>query len=475
LAKDIILCVDLDRTLIATDSILEALLLAVKRKPIILLLLPFWFLNGKNYVKHKMTAIAIPDAEFLPYNEEVIEFIKYEKAKGRKIALISASVQKICNSVANHLMLFDEVFGTGLDYDLKGEKKRDFLLAKYGEYKFDYIADSSSDIPVWLYANQSYIVNPRKPIVKKLKNKVQFVTIETSRKNRFYNIFKEIRIYQWLKNLLIFFPLLLAHEITDSDKWISAVIAFLSFSLCASFVYLTNDLLDLESDRHHPRKCNRPIAAGNLSVGSAIVFSPIFLLLSFLLSFLFLPLNFTITLFIYLILTIFYSFLFKRIYLIDIILLASLYTIRLVGGAYAVTVNISYWLLAFSMFIFLSLAIVKRYTELIVMIEDNKTYSKGRGYSISDMSLLSNIGITSGFISVLVFILYVNSEEIRRLYHNPEFLWPVAICILIWIVRMWFIAHRGLMHDDPIVFMSKDKISYVIVFVILLLIIGASI
>lgn len=474
MAKDIILCVDLDGTLIATDSIVETIILAIKKKPIILLLLPFWLLNGKTYFKNKISAYALPDVEFLPYNEEVIELIKYEKAKGRKIALVSASVQKIANAVANHLQLFDEVYGSSLDDNLKGEKKRDYLVAKYGEYRYDYIADSVSDIPVWLSANQAYIINPKYYIEKKLKKKINYIPISTSRKNRLSNIFKEIRVYQWLKNLLLFIPLLLAHKIDEPEKWLSLIIAFFSFCFTASFVYLLNDLLDLESDRHHPRKCKRPIASGNLSIGFAILSSPLFLCASFLLSLLFLPFYFTLVLFIYLVLTSLYSLVLKRIYLIDIILLSSLYTIRLIAGAYAVDVPISYWLLAFSMFIFYSIAIVKRYTELIVMLEENKTYIKGRGYSIADMSLLRNIGTTSGFVSVLVFILYVNSEEIRVLYKNPEFLWPVAICILIWISRIWFIAHRGLMHDDPVVFMSKDKISYFIALIILLLIIGAS-
>jgi 4-hydroxybenzoate polyprenyltransferase len=284
-----------------------------------------------------------------------------------------------------------------------------------------------------------------------------------------------MRVYQWLKNLLIFLPLLLAHEINNSDKWLNALIAFFSFSLSASFVYIINDLLDLESDRHHPRKCNRPIASGNLSPFSALIFAKIFFIGSFLLAILFLPFNFIISLIIYFVLTSLYSFYLKRIYLLDIITLASLYTTRLIAGAYAVEVSLSYWLLAFSMFIFLSIAIVKRYTELIVMLEENKTYAKGRGYSIVDMSLLRNIGTTTGILSVLIFILYVNSQEIIVLYNNPVFLWPVAICILLWILRIWFIAQRGLMHDDPIVFISKDKVSYLIALIILILVIAASI
>jgi 4-hydroxybenzoate polyprenyltransferase len=279
-----------------------------------------------------------------------------------------------------------------------------------------------------------------------------------------------MRIYQWLKNLLLFVPLLLAHRFEDSVAFTQVFAGFFSFGFIASFVYIINDMLDLESDRKHPRKKNRPLASGDLSLKTAFALAPVILIAGIFLSLTLTNHFFTLFLLIYLIITLLYSIIIKSFYILDIIILSLLYTLRLIAGAVSANVYISPWLLEFSIFIFLSLATVKRFTELKTILAQNKTVASGRGYITSDINFLFIIGIVSGFLSALVFTLYIHSEEVVILYKEPIFLWPVSLCFLTWIIRVWFKAHRGEMHDDPVVFTFKDKLSIIIGILIIALI-----
>ena len=455
------LCVDLDGTIISTDTLFESMLLSIKQKPVVLLLIPIWVLSGRANLKEKLSQIAIPNPEYLPYKEEVLDFIRTEKSNGRRIILVSATQRIIAESVAKYLGLFDEVLATDSSINLRSKNKKELLVKLYGEKGFDYIGDSSADFLVWASSNEAILVEPSKKVLSKAKKESNVTKVFKSNNHLFKSLIKEIRVYQWLKNVLIFLPLLMAHKSGLNSFWL-AITAFISFSLTASFVYVLNDLLDLESDRQHPRKKFRPFASGKLSIHQGFVLTPILLLLGFGSSLFFINYEFSITLLIYLIITTAYSFYLKKVIILDLIILSCLYTIRLIAGAAAVGVEVSQWLLGFSIFFFLSLAIMKRYTELRVMIEQNKSKTSGRGYHVEDISFLRNIGPASGYLSVLIFALYVNSEKVISLYHTPQFLWLTLLCLLYWISRIWIIAQRGNMHDDPIVFTAKDPVSYIV-------------
>lgn len=411
------------------------------------------------------------DIADFPLNKDVIDFIVQEKNNGRRIIIATASHEKPAKNMANQLNICDEVYATTIDHNLLSDNKAKKLVDEFGENGFDYIGDSSNDIKIWEKARFAYMVNPSQSTKRSVdSSKVKKIFINKPVKIK--SIIKEIRVYQWVKNLLIVLPLLMAHQFNDMSLYLNALLAFFSFSFTASFVYVLNDLLDLSSDRRHPRKRNRPIAAGDLSVRSGLMILPLLLTLGLILGYL-ISIKFFVILLLYLLLTSAYSFILKKLYIVDIILLSSLYTIRLIAGAFAVNVEISPWLLAFSMFIFLSLAFVKRYTEIKVMIAENKAKTAGRGYLVTDESLLSSAGVGSGLMSVLVFLLYAQSPEVVELYQNPEFFYAIAPFLLYWLLRIWFLAHRDQMHDDPIVFTVKDRTSYIVGIIIFILVIGA--
>jgi 4-hydroxybenzoate polyprenyltransferase len=468
------LCVDLDGTLIQTDTLLESMLLAAKQKPIAILLFLFWILKGRAYLKKKTAEISIPDATLLPYKANVIEYVRKEKVRGRKIVLATATNKKIAESVSGYLGIFDEVIATENDKNLRSKNKSEVLTELYGEKGFDYIGDSRADINVWKSASGAILVEPSRNLLKKAKLVSNVIKVFDKDKNTFKLFIKEIRIHQWIKNILIFFPFLMAHKL-DVNILFQALYAFASFSLIASFVYVLNDVLDLESDRIHPRKRKRPLASGNLSIDSGILLAPLLLLGGLAIGIFLLPIEFLYILITYIVLTTAYSFILKKIIILDAIVLACLYTLRLIAGANAVDVDVSPWLLGFSIFFFLSLAIMKRYTELHTLLEQNKTRASGRGYRTDDISFLKTIGPSTGFLSILIFALYVNSEKVVSLYNTPELLWLTLLCLLYWIGRIWLKTQRGEMEDDPIVFTVKDPVSYVIGLIVVLLVVGATI
>lgn len=273
---------------------------------------------------------------------------------------------------------------------------------------------------------------------------------------------RALRIHQWVKNALLFLPLLLAHILDDPLAWGRAAAAFACFSLCASAVYVSNDLWDLEADRQHPRKKNRPFAAGTLSVRTGRLLALVLVLASFALSTGLLPWTFTAVLGAYLLTSVAYSLFLRRLPLIDVIVLAGLYALRIFAGGFAVGIPISQWLIAFSVFFFLNLAFVKRYAELSLLREHAHTQALGRNYTVDDMDLIRSMGVASGFVSVLVLVLYVNSDDVRLLYEHPHVLWLLGPLLLYWISRVWLHAHRGRMHDDPVVFATHDRASYAV-------------
>lgn len=471
--KNIPLCVDLDGTLLNSDMLFESVLIMLKNNPFLLFLLPFWLFKGKVYLKNNIFSRIEFNPASLPYREEVLDYIKQEKNHNRAIILVTATPQFVAEKISDYLGLFSDVYGSDEKTNLKSDNKKEKLIKLFGEKSFDYMGDTYADLSVWEAANKAIIVSNDKNLIKKAqKSNNNNLLINLEKKNKLKVIIKEIRVYQWVKNVLIFLPVLMAHKL-EMQLLIQSLIAFIAFSFTASSVYVTNDLLDLESDRLHPRKKNRPIAAGYLSIPFSIILAISLFLIGFGITFLLPDYNFLLVLICYYIITSLYSIRFKKVVIVDILTLSLLYTIRIIAGGSATGVEISPWLLAFSMFLFLSLAIVKRYTELLVMREQNRTNIKGRGYEVNDIELLNSIGPSSGYIAVLVFALYVNSEQVVKLYNEPMYMWVIAVLFLYWITRVWFLAHRGQMTDDPIVFTVKDKTSWAIGLLIGILVVMA--
>lgn len=467
------LCVDLDGTLIKSDAIFESLLQLLKSNPLYFFVIPFWLLKGRPHLKDEIDKRIDFRVENLPYNEELIEYMEAEKSKGRKIYLATASHISIANKIAEHLGIFDGVFATQNGYNLKSENKASVLNEEFGQKGYVYAGNSTADYKVWESSESAIVVNNKKLFIRNVTSKYNVEKSFLNEVNFIKLIIKEIRVYQWVKNLLLFLPILLAHSLSNLVAFSDVVIGFFAFGFSASFVYVLNDLLDLESDRNHPRKRKRPLASGNLPIQIGIFLVPILLIIGLGLSFL-LNDRFQMILCTYIILTTAYSFSLKKIPMLDIIILAALFTSRIVAGAFSANVYLSMWILAFSMFFFMNLAVLKRYAELLVMKKNNKSEAKGRGYTVEDMGLLLSIGPSAGFLSVLIFVLYLNSSQAMELYSKTYLLWLISPIFLYWIARIWHLCVRGQMTDDPIVFTVKDRASYIIGILIFIIVFLAS-
>jgi 4-hydroxybenzoate polyprenyltransferase len=374
------------------------------------------------------------------------------------LVLATASDTRYAQQIASYLGIFSEVWATTAERNLAGREKAKVLIQAYGEQGFDYAGNAKPDLEIWKHARKAMVVNASAQLEKKARAIANVERVFVVKKATAKTVFKAIRVYQWVKNLLIFVPLFVAHQWHQTSSLLFAALGFVAFSLCASSIYLINDLLDLDADRAHMRKRYRPIASGELSILSAI-FLAIFLLVAGIATSCLVSNEFSIILGLYVFTTCAYSFYLKRLVLIDVLLLAALYTIRVIAGASAIRVEPSFWLLAFSMLIFTSLALIKRCAELKTLKSQEKHAAHGRDYLVSDIQQLTSLGTSAGYGAVVILALYINSPEVSVHYHHPKMLWLLCPLALYWIGRMWIITGRGLMHDDPIVFAAKDKVS----------------
>jgi 4-hydroxybenzoate polyprenyltransferase/phosphoserine phosphatase len=452
------LVVDLDGTLIRTDMLHESALRVLRDNPLDTLRIPYWLSRGKAVLKRHLASRSEFDPSSLPYNHDLLNWLKQQRAQGRKLILCTASDASIATAISKHLGVFDEVMASDGIKNLAGKHKAEALEQRFGHAGFDYAGNSRSDLPVWQSARRAIIVNASADLTEKVQAFCEVEQIFPTPSLSLKALRRVLRVHQWLKNLLLFVPLFAAHQFTNLDAWPALILAFFSFSLCASSVYIANDLLDLESDRLHPRKCKRPFASGLVPAWIGVVLAPLLLLVSLVLA-REVGGTFLAWLVFYFVLTCVYSLGLKRLILLDCLTLAMLYTLRIVAGAAAANMGLSFWLLAFSVFLFLSLAFVKRYAELEVQLLNGKQKAHGRGYYTSDAPLVQTMGITSGYAAVLVLALYLNSDAVSKLYRTPEFVWGTVPIMLFWVSWMWMQAHRGKMHDDPLVFAVKDKAS----------------
>ena len=466
--QSIPLFVDLDGTLIKTDLLFEGLFLLLRHNPLFLLVLPIWLLRGRAKLKQEIAKRVCSDVSLLPVNEEFRDYLRKEKDAGRALTLISASDQQAVDRVAVHFGLFDQSVGSDGSTNLKSEAKLAKIQELSGGKEFAYAGNSAADIPVWSAAEEVIRVNCRGSLGNS--------TTQGKLEKHFDQpdallpvLWRALRPHQWLKNGLLFIPLILAHQISDLNLLQHALTAFICFSLVASSVYLLNDLLDLEADRKHRSKCYRPLASGKLPIQFATLVAPLLLVIALLIAHL-LPLDFLIVLAVYWALTLLYSFFLKQLFLVDVITLAGLYTLRLLAGAAAVHVEASPWLIAFSMSLFLGLAIVKRVTELANLIEESEMKMPGRAYATSHLKFLSILGVAASMTAVLVFAFYINAEETITLYSSPITLWPICGLLFLILFRIWNFAIEGKLQDDPVLFALSDHPSQIasgLMFVIL--------
>ncbi|MBB3118067.1 UbiA family prenyltransferase [Pseudoduganella violacea] len=447
------LVVDLDGTLIYSDLLWESLLLFLKTQFWQLWRLPLWLLRGKAGFKHQIAQYVQPDPATLPYDRALLDELAREHGAGRRIVLATGSQRQLAERIAAHLQVFDQVLATE-DVNLTAHNKAAALVQHYGAQGFDYIGNATVDIPVWQASRAAYAVT-RRPF--QLAAGRQTAPMGSIRQSAWPALFKGLRPRQWLKNLLVFVPMLAGHVLQPATL-LQSLLAFVAFSMCASSAYLLNDALDAHDDRQHPTKRLRPIAAGRLPLPLALGASALLAVSAIALcaatnGFLLLMLL------VYFASTLAYSFVLKRLLMVDIVTLALLYTLRILGGSAATAILPSFWLLTFSFFLFLSLALLKRYSELYNLKRQGKERTHGRGYSIGDKATIAMMGVNSAFLSVLVFVLYFNSENVLVQYHTPAYLLGAVPLLVFWLGRLWTLASRGEINEDPVLYVSKDKVS----------------
>ncbi len=476
--KEIPICVDLDYTLIASDILIEQIVSLLNFRPYNIFALPIWILFGKRYLKNKLFEQSPLDYKTLPYRNEVIEFLKQQKNLGRKIILVTASLDEVGKEINRHINIFDEVYGTN-SVVLKGKQKAKFLVEKFGQNLFDYIGDSNYDLSVWKEARLAYVVTNSKRLQNKVSRLPNFAgNLLSESYSKTHIVLRQIRLVQWVKNLLVFVAMVMAH-IFDSITFSRSVLAFLSFSFLASSVYGINDILDLQSDRTHPSKRKRPLASGEINAYELLIYNLILFGLSLAVGF-YLGWSYILILLGYLFLNYLYSIELKKIFLVDLFCLTFFYSLRVFAGGVATDIPVSKWLLGFSFFFFLSLASLKRYSELLgfeISIGIERDFGiANRPYSSKDANFIELFGISSAFSSVLVFILYINSSVVFLYYSKPEILWFVAFLLLYWLIYLWNKAKKNQNKDfDPIIAAFFDKISLFSMFAMLILFILASI
>jgi 4-hydroxybenzoate polyprenyltransferase len=460
--REMPLCVDLDGTLAKTDLLLETIVNAIKTHWIHLFLIPAWFLSGKAAAKRTLATIAPIDPSTIPYNDNLIEYLRQEHDRGRKIVLATASDRKIAEPIARHLGFFDDVVASDGVTNLKGEAKANALVALYGERGFVYAGNSRSDLSVWRRSKSALLVNTNRSISRAAAVLLPIERKFQDRKPVLLALLREIRPYQWIKNVLIFIPPLTGHLLHEGPVFLRTFITFVAFCAAASGIYLINDLLDLETDRNHARKRNRPFACGELPLQFGLA-GPILAATALAIAFT-VSTGIMIMVSMYIILSLAYSKYLKTQPLVDVFCLAALYTIRVFAGGVASGSGVSIWLLNFSGFLFLSLGFLKRHAEYSSS-KPTGTYvvNRRRGYRVEDSTLVLMMGIGSSFIASMILGVYVNSIQAHIEYRNPFFLWGIVPLILFWQCRMWLSTVRGYMHDDPIVYAAKDKISYYVV------------
>ena len=459
---DIPLCVDLDNTLVRTNTLAETIVGCVRQNPAWIFLVPFWALRGQAYLWSTMVAKFRPSASTLPYSEPVLDLIRREAAAGRTVLLVTGAHERMAQDVASHVGLFHEVFATNGSEHLVGSSKAGMLTARFGVKGFDYIGDSMNDMAAFRNCRQAYVASSSARLDHQLKRAsitAVFLRPEVPPK-RWLGLLKAVRPKQWVKNVLVFVPVLLGHRFTDLGAVLNSTFTFGLLCLASSAVYLLNDVVDMEADRQHHTKQRRPFASGTLSVQTGVMVALVLAVLAVGLGWLVTP-AVSMVLAFYLAGTMLYSVWLKRLLIIDMVMLASFYVLRVYLGSAATGIHISSWTALFCLFIFSGLAAVKRYAELYNRAAQSSNTSNRRAYLPEDAAPLLAIG-TSSFVGAIIALgLYLGSPDVRGLYHRPDLLWLVCPIMLGWTGRLWILGHRGELRDeDPVAFALRDRWSH---------------
>lgn len=480
------LCVDLDGTLVKSDTLVDSTLALARYRPALLLKIPGWLTQGKAAFKRHITSSVSLDVEHLPYNRELLQYLEQQHAEGRPIYLATAADSALAHRIAEHLGLFAGVLASDGNLNLAGHNKLEAFRQTFGE-NFCYIGNALPDLPLLENCHHPMVANPTRGLRAALRRaKVTPSRVFTEKTSPLKAWLKALRIHQWAKNILLFLPLLLAHALKPA-LIVGSTLAFLSFGLCASATYVVNDLLDIEADRQHPRKRRRPFASGDLSALTGVGVIVLFLIASLAIALsvphaitrispelaLARPYHFLVWLGIYAVTTLSYSLRLKRAVLVDVIVLSGLYTIRILAGSAATGIEASAWLGSFSIFFFLSLAFVKRFAELENLRERGGEVAKGRGYHISDIEQLRSFGSASGYVSVAVLTLYISNLDAAQLYSHTRRLWLLIPVLLLWISRLWLLASRGELNEDPVVYAITDKNSLFLGVIVIAIVLSA--
>jgi 4-hydroxybenzoate polyprenyltransferase/phosphoserine phosphatase len=452
--------VDLDGTLVRTDLFAESILRLLKNNPLSIISLVSWLARGIPYAKERVAHYVDIDVEELPLEASLLDYLKGQREQGRRLVLATAAPRKYADKIAAHLGIFDDVLATNANYNMKGRGKLVAIRAAAGYEEFAYAGDSAADTPIWQAASANIFVNAPATDVKAAEAAGKATKIIASRPPQWRAFLREMRPHQYAKNALIFVPLITSHHYLYTSSLLAALLAFICFSLCASGAYFLNDLLDLASDRRHPSKRSRPLASGNLTLHLGVAGAILLPAIAFLLAANSLPAVFVLVLAVYFLITNAYSFVLKRISTADVMTLAILYTLRVVAGAAALDIILSWWLLAFSVFLFVSLSYLKRYIEVAAITEGGNAH--GRPYSGVDSETMFSLGTANMTASVLILALYINSQEVTREYQTPEILWILCLLVLYWGNRIWIGARRGKIADDPVEFAIHDRVTRIV-------------
>ena len=452
------LCVDLDGTLVKSDTFVDSLMVLARRDPLAFLRTPLWAIKGKAHFKSQVASLVALDVAHLPYNRPLLDYLRGEHAAGRKLYLATGADHVLARRVANHIGIFEDVMASDGAVNLTGKNKLQHLEERFASGGFDYIGNALPDLPLLKSAQQAMLANPDLRLNSALRSgniKVSRKFLDRSGAPR--ALAKALRVHQWAKNLLVFLPLLLAHTI-HLGPVLTAVAAFFCFCFTASATYILNDLLDLEADRVHLNKRKRAFAAGDLSVTAGLAISFLLAALALIMA-AYLPPKFLFFLLLYFVTTLAYSLVLKRIVLVDVVILSGLYTVRMAAGAAATHTLISAWLAAFSIFFFLSLAMVKRFSELQNLRTRGANPTSSRGYLLSDIEQVRTFGTSSAYASIVIFTLYINGRDVTALYHHPSRMWLITPLMILWVSRVWLLASRGILNEDPVVFALEDRMS----------------
>lgn len=448
--------VDLDGTLTRTDTLIESILRTVKRDALNLPRALLALIKGRPALKH-FAAQAGLSAKDLPYHSALLDYLRRERQEGRSIVLATAAHRSIADAVASHVGVFDKVLATDAGTNLKGKAKLLAIQEQVGP-RFVYAGDSAADLFIWQHAEAAILVGATSAVRNSVRRSTRIESEFAPETATLSTWLRALRVHQWLKNLLLFVPLLTAFSFFDTDRLAATLAAFVAFSLAASATYVLNDLWDLDNDRAHPRKKNRPFAAADIPILQGLLVAAGALALALAVASA-VSAGFLFILLFYVALTSLYSVALKRYVLLDILALSLLYTVRIIAGGIAADVRVSHWLLAFSVFMFLSLALVKRCSELVSLKQSGGTTAVGRDYRVGDMIVLWPLGVAAGLCSIVVFGLFIRDTETVVRYATPELLWLVAFELIYWLSRLWITSARGEMDDDPVVYAVRDRTS----------------